>query len=91
MSTSLFKGCSSIASMPACSNRRARKQLLKVPSKFLDSLKFQDSRGIEAVVAAMKAHKTCVLVQEQACGALRNLVCNYGNQVKIAEAGGSEA
>jgi hypothetical protein len=47
--------------------------------------------GSEAVVAAMEAHKTSVLVQQHACWALNNLAVNAGNRVKIAEAGGIEA
>lgn len=39
----------------------------------LEQVKITEAGGIEAVVAAMKAHKTSVLVQEQVCRALMNL------------------
>ncbi len=36
----------------------------------------------------MQAHKTSAGVQEQACGALKNLAVNPDNQVAVAAAGG---
>ena len=39
----------------------------------------------------MKAHKTSVLVLQQACWALSNVAFNAGNQVKIAQTGVIEA
>ena len=46
------------------------------------------ARGIEAVVAAMRAHASSAGVQEQACGALRNLANgNDENRAAIGKAG----
>ena len=56
-----------------------------------NKLKIAEAGGIQAVVAAMKAHRRNVYMQQHACWALRYLVVNDGNQVKIAEAGGIEA
>jgi hypothetical protein len=39
----------------------------------------------------MAAHKPSVLLQEYACGALRNLTVNTANSVAISAAGGIEA
>ena len=39
--------------------------------------------GIEAVVTAMGRHVENAKVQEEACGALRNLAVNDENQAKI--------
>jgi len=44
--------------------------------------------GIEAVVAAMGAHESIEEVQEQGCGALRNLSLNEDNEMAIAAKGG---
>ena len=50
--------------------------------KEANQLKLAEAGGIEALVAAMTAHKTSAGVQEQACIALRNLTHNNaGNQV----------
>ncbi len=47
-----------------------------------NQLKLAEAGGIEAVVAAMTAHKASAGVQAQACIALRNLTHNNaGNQV----------
>ena len=52
--------------------------------------KVQDSRGIEAVVAAMKAQKVSVPVQEYACLALWSLAAQGSLRQRIKTAGGVE-
>jgi hypothetical protein len=52
-------------------SRRAAKGVWVLTN--LEQVKITEAGGIEAVVAAMKAHKTSVLVQEQVCRALMNL------------------
>ena len=48
--------------------------------------------GVETVVAAMRAHASSAGVQQQACGALRNLSAgNAENKTVIGNAGGVEA
>ena len=50
--------------------------------KEANQLKLAQAGGIQALVAAMAAHKANAGVQEQACVALRNLTHNNaGNQV----------
>jgi hypothetical protein len=44
--------------------------------------------GIVAILSGMKDHIDHAGVQEQGCGALRNLATNDDNEVLIAEAGG---
>ncbi len=39
--------------------------------------------GIEAVVTAMRRHAENAKVQENACGALRNLAVNHENQARM--------
>ena len=56
-----------------------------------NKVKIAGAGDIEAVVAAMEAHKASVFVQQQTCWALRYLAVNDCNRVKIAEAGGIEA
>ncbi len=43
------------------------------------------------IVVSMTEHKASAIVQEQACGALRNLTDNADNKVAVAAAGGIEA
>ena len=52
-------------------------------------IKIADNGGIEAVVAAMEAHKTRVLVQQHAC-LLRNLATQGSPRQRIKTAGGVE-
>ena len=48
--------------------------------------------GVEAVVAAMRAHAADAMVQQNGCGALASLAANSAeNKVAIAAAGGVEA
>ncbi len=47
-------------------------------------MKIASLGGLEAIMAAMSAHKDHGGVQEQACGALGNLAVNDGMVVSIA-------
>jgi hypothetical protein len=47
--------------------------------------------GVEAVLAAMRAHAADAMVQQIGCGALVSLAVNDENKVAIAAAGGVEA
>eukprot|EP00940_MAST-03C_sp_MAST-3C-sp2_P001689 g1689.t1 len=47
--------------------------------------------GIEAIVRAMRAHRSIVGIQDYACGALANLANNAENQKRIVKEGGIDA
>ena len=47
--------------------------------------------GIEAITAALNAHRSSENVQQNGCWALANLADAPGNQIKIAAEGGVEA
>ena len=55
-----------------------------------NQVKIAEAGGIEAAVAAMREHKTSVVVQEHACAALWYLAAQGSLRQRIKAAGGVE-
>ena len=66
-------------------------QLASAPTSRASEAVVASAGGVDAVVAAMRAHGGSASVQEEGCAALRNLALGDALRASIASAGGIEA
>ena len=74
--------CHAISTTPTIAATGCR--LLKLLARNDDnSIKIAEQGGISVILEAMRTHTSHAGVQEEGCGALRNLAVNAGNKIKI--------
>jgi hypothetical protein len=82
--------CSSNGGAKGSSIQQHAGAVLRILAYSNDQLKITENGGIEVRVAAMKIHKTSVLVQEHACLSLSRLAAQVSLRQRIKTAGGME-